>query len=249
MYRLAFAAAVLCATLTSPVFAKDIEPALHLVHAGPAREVALTFDACSGAVDHRILDVLLNERIPATIFVTSRWLKRNAETVAVLKAHPDLFEIENHGDHHIPAVTDTPQVFGIASAGSLEAVRAEVDGGAQSIRRVFAITPHWFRGATARYSTDAATAIEAEGYRIAGYSLNADMGASLPAASVAKRLSGAKSGDVVIAHINQPTRSAGAGVAAGILGLIQAGAVFVRLDATESEPATVAPSAARHPAF
>ena len=57
------------------------------------------------------------------------------------------------------------------------------------------------------------------GFGIAGYSLNADAGASLPAHSVAHRIAGAISGDVIVAHINQPTRPSGAGVAAGILGI------------------------------
>lgn len=241
------ASAFLAAPLHS-ARAKDVEPGLRLVHTSAPHEIALTFDACSGAVDHRILDLLVAERIPATIFVTGRWLKRNAEALAVMTANPDLFQIENHGAHHVPAVTDQAKVFGLTTAGTIEAVRAEVTGGGDAIRAATGSGSHWFRGATARYSLDAIAAIEAQGYRIAGYSLNADMGASLSAASVEKRLIAARNGDVVIAHINQPTHASGAGIAAGIKALKVAGARFVKLDDVETEPSGLGPSLPSHKA-
>ncbi len=231
MFRSFLAAALLSAALPAVAAARDLEPKLTLVPAAPGEKVvALTFDACSGHTDLRILDTLVAESIPATVFVTHRWLNRNPDALATLLAHPDLFEIENHGDQHVPTVTDTPFVFGLKTAGTLDGVKAEVDGGAAAILAATGHAPHWFRSATARYSRDAAAAIEAEGYRIAGYSLNADVGASLPEKAVAARISAAKPGDVIIAHINQPTHAAGAGVVDGIKALKAAGWRFVRLD-------------------
>lgn len=235
LISLCLALTLSASALSTPVDARDLEPGLRLVHTTAPREIALTFDACSGAVDHRILDLLVAERIPATLFVTARWLKRNALAMETIRAHPDLFQIENHGARHIPAVTDMPTVFGLVTAGTLAAVAAEVDGGSDAIKLATGASPHWFRGATARYSADAIEAIEARGLRIAGYSLNADVGASLSAAAAEKRLGAAKNGDVVIAHINQPTHASGAGIAAGIRALQRAGAHFVRLDDVESE--------------
>ncbi len=73
------------------------------------------------------------------------------------------------------------------------------------------------------------------GYRVAGYSVNGDGGSLLGAAVSEKRIAAARDGDVIIAHINQPTHSAGAGVARGILDLKARGYAFVRLDdATEN---------------
>ncbi|MDT9071282.1 hypothetical protein, partial [Escherichia coli] len=83
--------------------------------------------------------------------------------------------------------------------------------------------PQWYRGATARYTPDALKEIATLGYRVAGYSLNADQGASLGARETARRIGAAKSGDVVIAHINQPGRPAGAGVATGVMALAAEG--------------------------
>jgi peptidoglycan/xylan/chitin deacetylase (PgdA/CDA1 family) len=73
--------------------ARFVEPKLYIAKGGAvAPQVALTLDACSGQTDMRILNTLVENHIPSTIFVTGRWLKRNAEALAVLKAHPDLFE-------------------------------------------------------------------------------------------------------------------------------------------------------------
>lgn len=196
----------------------------------PAITVALTFDACMGAVDERILSTLVDHRIPATIFVTRRWLQHNHPALAVLRAHPELFEIENHGAEHLPPVTDHPTMFGLKTAGTIEAVRAEIQGGNAAVLAATGQPSRWFRGATARYSRDAVAEIGAEGFLLAGYSLNADMGASLGAAAVEHRIRAARDGDVIIAHINQPKRPSGAGVAAGILALQAEGVHFVRLE-------------------
>lgn len=227
-------AAVLAAASTIDAVAGDVEPRLVLPKGDTA--IALTFDACSGGIDHRILDELITDRVPATIFVTHRWLKRNAETVAVLKANADLFEIENHGDQHIPAITDQASLFGLTTAGTLEAVAAEVTGGAEAVFGAFGTSPHWYRDAGARYSRDAIDLIGTMGYRIAGYSLNADVGASLPAQAVEKRIAAARPGDVIIAHINHPERPSGEGVSEGIRALIRKGVRFQRLDGAFATP-------------
>ena len=224
----------LLALIVSPALAGDIEPRLTLPAGNHA--VALTFDACSGAVDERILDELIADRVPATLFVTHRWLKRNAATTALLLAHADLFEIENHGENHVPAITDRPTVFGLPTAGSLAAVSEEVAGGAAAVTAAFGRSPIWYRDASARYSRDAAHLIGELGYRIAGYSLNADVGASLPADAVSKRIRTARPGDVIIAHINHPERPAGAGVVEGIKALLAKGVRFERLDTAFSLP-------------
>lgn len=210
---------------------KLIEPALTLPQTvAPAPRVAITLDACMGQTDHRILDVLVSERIPATIFATKRWIDNNPDAVKTLAAHPDLFDIEDHGRNHVPAVTGSEKPYGIAPAGTLAAVDDEVNGGAEAIRAAFGRQPKWFRGATALYTPDAMTEIGTLGFRVAGFSLNADFGASASAATAKSRLDSAKDGDVVIAHINQPKRASGKGIAEGLLDLKSRGYHFVRLD-------------------
>ncbi len=209
---------------------KLLTPVLRLpARVGPAR-VALTFDACDGSVDRRILDALEQNAIPATIFVTGKWLARNAAALAEMQARPDLFEIEDHGARHLPAVDYPTTVFGLRTAGSPEAVTQEITGGAQDIVADGSPAPQWFRGATAEYDASAIAEAQTLGYRIAGFSLNGDDGAMAPERVAAKQIAAAKDGDVIIAHFNQPRHSAGAGVVEGILALKARGVQFVRLD-------------------
>ncbi len=208
-----------------------VEPQLRLIQsAGSSPEVALTLYACSGATDNRILSALVDNDIPATVFVTARWLRRNAEAFALLTSRPDLFEIENHGENHIPAVDFPTKVYGIAAAGSLAAVEREVTAGADEIAHLGGGAPRWFRGSTARYSPTAITLIRRMGFRVAGYSVNGDGGSLLGARQAEKRIASARDGDVIIAHVNQPTHAAGEGVVRGILALKARGYRFVRLE-------------------
>jgi peptidoglycan/xylan/chitin deacetylase (PgdA/CDA1 family) len=206
-----------------------IEPHLSLDLPPGPRTVALTLDACGGSTDWRILDTLSDLAVTATIFVTGLWLARNPDALARLRARPDLFSLQNHGARHLPAVLGTNPIFGLRPAGTQDAIAREVAGGAAAVIATGAPPPRWYRTAAGFYSPAALPQIEAAGFAIAGYSLVADAGASLPAETVTRRMVAARSGDVIIAHINQPTRSSGAGVAAGIRALHAAGVQFAGL--------------------
>jgi peptidoglycan/xylan/chitin deacetylase (PgdA/CDA1 family) len=228
MCRLCLPRRALLATpfLLAAAPAAPVEPALRLA---VPEGVAITLDACPGGFDRRIADILIREAIPATIFATAVWMRRNPEALALLLQHPDLFAIENHGARHIPPVLGERRIFGIQVAGTEAAIAAEVQGGADAIARV-APRPRWYRAATGFYSPEAIPLIRGLGFGIAGYSLNADQGASLPAGAVAARIAAARPGDVIVAHINQPAHASGEGVAAGLLALQRRGMRFRHLD-------------------
>jgi peptidoglycan/xylan/chitin deacetylase (PgdA/CDA1 family) len=192
-------------------------------------EVALTLDACGGKADSRILSGLVENHIPATIFVTAKWLARNPAAVAILKAHPELFEIENHGARHLAAIDRPMRVYGVKAAGSAASVTSEVEDGSKAIIAVTGHVPHWFRGATAKYTPSSLALIGALHERIAGYSIAADGGALLGEKATARRIANARDGDVILAHVNQPKRPAGAGVVEGMLELKAKGFRFVTL--------------------
>lgn len=208
-----------------------IEPNMRLRGASAAgTTVALTLDACPGHFDLRIAEALVRNAVPATVFATGAWIRHNPEGVAFLRAHPDLFAIENHGDRHVPPVLGDRAVFGIAAAGDIASIQREVSRGADDIQMLTGARPRWYRGATGFYSPPALPAIEGWGAAIAGYSLNGDQGASLPADVVARRIAAAVDGDVIVAHVNQPTRSSGQGVVEGVQALCERRVRFVRLD-------------------
>lgn len=227
--------ALLLGAVATPVLAVRppsglLEPHMRLARSAEPT-VALTLDACDGHVDTRILDLLLAEAIPATIFVSGLWLRENPAAFRTLLDHPDLFEIGDHGAHH-EAVIDRPMVlWGVHSAGSAAGITAEVTDGAAMLQAAGAPRPAWFRGAAALYTPSGLAQVVAMGYRIAGFSLNGDAGASLDAADTARRITAARDGDVISAHINQPRRPAGAGVAEGVRALRARGMRFVRLSA------------------
>lgn len=209
-----------------------VEPALRLPAATPGpRSVAVTLDACPGRFDTRIADVLVAARIPATIFLTATWMRWNPEALAYLKSRPDIFDLQNHGARHLPAILGPQKIYGLTPAGTLPAIRQEVLAGAAAITAQTGKAPIWYRGAAGLYSPEAIPFIPSLGFRIAGYSLNADAGASLPASRVAARIAAARHGDVIVGHINQPHRPSGAGIAAGLLALQAAGTRFAHLPA------------------
>jgi peptidoglycan/xylan/chitin deacetylase (PgdA/CDA1 family) len=231
MHRRQFLLGCACAACAGPARASDlIEPHMHFVPAVGALQVAMTLDACMGDVDMRILNTLITNAIPATIFATRRWLAHNPGIIKVLHAHRDLFVVENHGAQHVPCVIGTEKPYGLTPAGTADGVFAEVIGGQQAVTAAFDVAPKWFRDAAALYTSDALGLIDAMGFKIGGFSLNGDIGASVSTEVATARISAAKSGDVIISHINQPTRPAGAGVAAGLLALKARGFTFVHLD-------------------
>ena len=204
------------------------------LNAGAGKRVALTLDACTGKYDDDLLQFLIRNRLPATIFATKKWLDRNPYGVAVIKSHLDLFDVEDHGENHIPAVIGAGRkVYGIPGEPDLIHLRREVTEGARAVEAVTGIAPRWYRGATAEYDRQAIEEITKLGYKIAGFSINADVGATLKKASIEERLGHVKPGDVIIAHMNKPASDTAEGLSAGLLQLLRNGFVFVRLDQVE----------------
>lgn len=198
------------------------------------KKVALTLDACSGKYDDHLIDFLIQNRIPATIFATKKWLDRNPVGVSVIKAHLDLFDVENHGEKHIPAVIGKGKtVYGIPGQPDVLHLRREVLGGARAVEQTTGIAPRWYRAATAEYDSQSVEEIMKLGYKIAGFSVNADNGATLKKETIEKRLGRVKAGDVIIAHMNKPDSDTAKGLSVGLASLLKNGFIFVRLDQVE----------------
>jgi len=205
-----------------------------VTHPGDAGKIALTLDACSGKYDGELIGFLIANRIPATIFATKRWLRRNPSGLSVIKAHLDLFDVEDHGERHIPAVIGVGRtIYGIPGQPDIVHLRREVLLGASAVQEATGIAPHWYRGATAAYDPRAIKEIEGLGYKIAGFSVNADHGATSKKSIIVKRLKRVKAGDVIIAHMNKPDSDSAEGLSTGLSYLLKAGFTFVRLDQVE----------------
>jgi peptidoglycan/xylan/chitin deacetylase (PgdA/CDA1 family) len=192
--------------------------------------VALTLDACGGGFDAELVRFLIERRIPVTIFATRRWIRRNPDAIALLRAHVDLFDIEDHGANHIPAIIGVDRsVYGLAGVADLKQLKREVSGGAYAIKAATGISPRWYRGATGEYDPEALKTIERMGYKVAGFSVNADNGATLSQKRILLRLQKVRSGDIILAHVNKPLSATGKGLAQGLPLLLDRGFRFVTL--------------------
>jgi hypothetical protein len=90
--------------------------------------------------------------------------------------------------------------------------------------------PHWYRGATAVYDYEAAEEIRKIGFKIAGFSVKSDAGATLKKNQILARLRQVKPRDVIIAHMNKPWSDTAEALSVGLLELLRQGFTFVRLD-------------------
>jgi peptidoglycan/xylan/chitin deacetylase (PgdA/CDA1 family) len=202
---LTLAAFVGSAAVATPRWGVELHDRLQTPNGDHHDTVAITLDACGGAYDAPLIATLVALRIPATIFVTKKWLDHNPVATTTLLAHADLFELEDHGTAHVPAVLGAGRrVYGLAGEPDVQHLQAEVSGAALAIRALTGQSPHYYRGATAVYDEASMQAIRAMGYEIAGFSVNADAGATLSQAAIVARLRAVSPGDVVIAHLNKP---------------------------------------------
>lgn len=86
-------------------FSKSKAPLGKIIESLPTQEkiIALTFDACEykkpSYFDTTILNYLINEKIPVTIFVSGRFAKRNFDMLKSISQY-QFIEIENHSLSH-----------------------------------------------------------------------------------------------------------------------------------------------------
>ena len=194
----------------------------------PQRGVALTLDACDSKTDMRIIALFRELRIPATLFVTNRWLHGNATLAADLASDP-LFSLEAHGVRHKPASVAGWPAYGIPGTESIAALVDEVENNARAIAAVTGKRPHWYRSGTAFYDDVALLVIHDLGFSVAGFSINADQGATLSSKTVAQRLLSAKDGDILLLHVNRPKSGTFEGLKEALPKMEAAGIQFVGL--------------------
>ena len=192
------------------------------------RQLALTFDACDRACDDGLLDTLQRNGVPALLFVCSKWIDANPGRTEQLAANP-LFEIGNHGTRHVPLSVTGRSAYGIAGTASASEVVDEVSGEQARLTALTGRAPTFFRTGTAHYDDVAVQIVHDLGLTPVGFSVNADAGATAPAAAVSAAITRAAPGSIVLAHANHPRAGTGAGVAAAVPAMLAAGWQFVPL--------------------
>ncbi|MDR1009139.1 MAG: polysaccharide deacetylase family protein [Rickettsiales bacterium] len=198
---------------------------------GQGPTLYLTLDACGSVrdgYDKELVDFLVHNEIPATLFINARWIDNHQDEFAALARNP-LFKIANHGTEHKPASVQGLFVYGIEGASSAAELRAEVVANADKIERLTGVRPMWYRSGTAYYDDLAIREISKMGFKIAGFAITADQGATLKASAVRSAAMQAKPGDIILAHMNKPEGETFEGLAPALSALKKAGFSFAVL--------------------
>lgn len=195
--------------------------------------IALTFDACGGrhgsGYDKAIIQYLTKHRIPATLFVNSRWIDVNKSTFIELSHNP-LFEIENHGTEHRPLSVTGKSIYGIEGTTNIANVYKEVNGNAQKIKQLTGRLPKFFRSGTAYYDEIAVKIANDLKETPVNFNIIGDAGATFTAAQVYRSMLRAKAGSIIILHMNQPDGGTAEGIQKAIPELQRQGYQFVTLE-------------------
>ncbi|MCP4136744.1 MAG: polysaccharide deacetylase family protein [bacterium] len=196
--------------------------------------IALTFDACGGhsgdRFDKKLVDFLIKNNIPTTIFVSGKWINSNRKSFMELVGNP-LFEIENHGLVHRPCSVADFSKFGIDGTGGVAKVIDEIELNARKIAHITGRRPIFFRPGTT-YFDDIAVKIVYDlkhtpiNYNCPSGDTEKDM---TPHKIAQKVLRSAKNGSIVIMHMNHPQRSTRKALEITIPLLKQRGYRFVKL--------------------
>lgn len=198
------------------------------------KEIALTFDACGGSaksnqVDFELFDFLIKNNIKATIFVSSKWIDANEKVFLELSKN-NILQFENHGTRHIPLSTTGLYAYKIAGTKCHLEVKEEIEQNQKKMEKLLSSKPAFFRAGTAFYDEEAVQIAKKMGVTIAGFSIVGDAGATLSKQEIINRLKTAKSGDIIIGHINHPQSASAEGFIFGIKYLKSHGFSFVSLN-------------------
>lgn len=175
--------------------------------------VALTFDACPtrrpDEYDARVIDILEKENVPATLFLSGRWVEKNEETALSLAKNP-LFEIAAHGYTHSHLV----------NKDDLRILR-EFKRTQEIIRRTTGRTPRYFRPPFGEVDERIAKLAASEGLATIQYDIaSGDPDPKLPADRISRAIiRGARGGSIIVFHMNRNgvhTAEALPGIIAGL---------------------------------
>lgn len=179
-------------------------------------KVALTFDACDGKTDMRILELIKEEKIPVTLFITGKWINKNPQAINFIKENKLLFKIENHGLNHVEAIESEKGAYGLPTVQNEVGLSHEVLDNSQIIENIFSIKPNYYRTAGALYDNNSLKWLKDRNIKVGGYTIAADEGAKASKKRIVHNLSLVKNGDVVLMHINHPSSQVYEGFKAGL---------------------------------
>jgi peptidoglycan/xylan/chitin deacetylase (PgdA/CDA1 family) len=170
-----------------------------VIRHGPrnAREVALTFDACSsrgrGKLDTGVVRVLLQTRTPATIFLGGKWASDVARALRPLVSD-SLIEFGNHAYMH-------PHLMRLSS----DSIARELRKAQRVIAGVIGKKPALFRAPYGEVDLRVAAVAESLGLTVIQYDLpSGDPDSLLSGQAIVRYVSlMARGGSIIVMHINR----------------------------------------------
>ena len=194
--------------------------------------LALTFDACGGlkgsAYDENLIRYLETQRIPATLFISGKWMDVNPDTFRVLSRNP-LFEIGNHGLNHKPCSVVGRSAHKVKGTKDIRGVFDEIELNALRIHTATGLKPRYFRPGTA-YSDEVCVEVaNALGYEVVNFNVRGDAGATYSKRQVKEALLAAAPASIILLHMNHPEKETAEGVMEAVPELRKRGFRFVRL--------------------
>jgi peptidoglycan/xylan/chitin deacetylase (PgdA/CDA1 family) len=194
--------------------------------------IALTFDACGGknglGYDQKLIDYIIEEEVPATLFINGRWIDENQELFLLLSQN-ELFEIENHGYAHKPLSVNGKSIYGIEGTQNVPEIIDEVWKNATKIEVLTGRRPLYFRSGTAYYDEVAVKIVRDLDEKPVNFTILGDAGAKYTKSQMVKSAKGAKNGSIILYHMNHPEGATAEGMTEVIPMLREKGFEFVLL--------------------
>ena len=200
---------------------------------GRSKTLALTFGAYDPAqvFDNDLLALVRQEKIPVTLFVSSRWATANSQTLMALAQEP-LVAIAGHGKNFQPCSVDGKRLGVQGATGSVLELLHEVEGNARDMQRIASVRPQWFQGADGVYDRVALDIIQEDlGFFVAGHSLALSPAEVETPEVLARTLNRANDRDIVYSPLGLNQGTLAAGLRLALPGLKKAGFTFAPLPA------------------
>lgn len=198
--------------------------------------LALTFDACGGpkgsGYDAKLIDFLTSEAIPATLFISGKWVDANPDIFRTLTKNP-LFEIENHGLKHRPCSATGRSVHRTKGTKNVGDIFDEVELNALKIQTLTGRKPKHYRPGAAYCDEICVETANALGYEVVNFSVRGDAGATYSKKQVEEALLHSAAASIILMHMNHPEGKTVEGVSAAIPELKKRGFRFVKLSEFE----------------
>jgi peptidoglycan/xylan/chitin deacetylase (PgdA/CDA1 family) len=191
------------------------------------KKVALTFDACPapaiGGYDSAITSILIENNVPATLFLSGRWVRNHIRETVLLASTPQ-FEIGNHSYSH-------PHMKNLSDS----AVAWELKKTQEILWRVGKKQVSYFRPPYGEYDDRISTLAKKNGLELVEFDLaSGDPDTSISAKRLARYvIDNAKNGSIVVFHMNGRGRHTAEALGDIITGLRARGFEFAKVSELE----------------